>query len=215
MHRVIAGLCILFSIITLYANDDASEATLIAEKGFKKFISSCLSGDAQAYKHFNLGDRDVIEKATLGKPYKLGLISPEKVRTYRSNTKVCDCYKTINTYIFPVLFNGKTKFVLSVEKYTDEGNYKIGSIGSKWLALEIEKVLKKWPSSKGYSIVLMQNLPTQEYAFHIPQKDGFNLTLLSYDVNRNENSYLSLSTIDDVMGFLNTSLDKFAIEGGK
>ena len=67
--------------------------------------------------------------------------------------------------------------MLAVGRSNPSSPVKAGGLGDYLLAKELKALIREWPKSKGYSIVLIMVRPG-EYLFTVPEKDLYNLTLI-------------------------------------
>ena len=199
--------------MTIHGSDKFKEPEMVANNGYQSFISLCIN-DKEARDYFNLGKDDGIESAHLGTPYQLGIINSQTITDPKPGFNIANYYSSINTFLFPVLFNGEIKFMISVEKYSGGDSYKIGSLGFKILSNEITKVLKKWPQKKGYSLLLLQNPESHYYSFHIPEISNSNLTILDHESEQKRIDYSSLNTISQTMKEYSVFLNTIRANGG-
>ena len=128
---------------------------------------------------------------------------------------MCRACMKCRTFYFPVIFNGKIKLILSVDKYKNSDRYAIGSLGYEWLAKELNAIYKKWPGEKGFTPVLYRNPQTRYFSFNIPQKDAANLTIIHAGFSEMRGAYSVLSSLNDAMNEYRELLSKILPSGGE
>lgn len=180
--RIFTALLISLLIsISLYA--DLAEAKQAAQNNYKDFLELCLTSEG-AYSRHRLSSDDDYKTATLGEPYPVELITNESISQYEDGDKVSDILTWNNTYLFPVVFNGEMKLMLTVRKYSKEGNYQIGALGNRSLATQLGYHKKNWEKENGarssYNPTLCLNQDTKCYSIHVPEKDATNLTIIDF-----------------------------------
>lgn len=207
-------LCLLFLIGLFFSLPSAQSkdagAQKIAEQNYRAFLEECI--DDIARKRWNLNAEDNAESAELGTPLPLMQLSPDTILNYKSEGKLESLVSFSNTYLYPVMFNGVIKLIMTVDKFADNDTYEIGSVGHIHLAGEIQNILKHWPQKQGYTPILCMNYQTQTYAFSIPQLDFVNLTVIdphNTDINR----YRRVTAIDHAMLAFRHELDTYLERG--
>ncbi|MDJ0761835.1 MAG: hypothetical protein QNJ97_02505 [Myxococcota bacterium] len=177
-----------------------TRATVVAEQGFRDFLTRALTETTR--KRFDLAPNETAKNATLGSPLRLNVIVPNKVAACRDGKcKSPDALSNpIDTYLFPVKFNGQLKLFMSVDRYKNRDDFEIGSLGYKALARELTTVFKKWPRSQN-AFKLYVCDQAQTYAFSIPELGPDNLTLI--DFSRGDRiKYGELSTMAQTIQIL-------------
>jgi len=176
----------------------AYQATRTAEVELHDFLERALT--PHAMKMYGLEAEDSADNATLGKPLQLHLIDPQKVNSCveLKCVSVDHIALAIETYLFPVKFNGKPKLLISVDRYQGAEHFEIGSLGYRWLARELALIERHWPLREGFTMRLFKSNQGQVYAFSIAEKGSFNLTLIDPN-NTKTNRYQELSTLANVL----------------
>ncbi|MDJ0766323.1 MAG: hypothetical protein QNJ97_25310 [Myxococcota bacterium] len=186
------------------ASQPCQRAVSVAQDGFKDFLDRALTPHAK--KMHALAPQDNSHNAALGRPYLLHEIIPEKVN--RCVNQTCGSPQSLSTpfevYMFPVLFDGDIKLMLTVYKNQKTGEFQIGSLGDKWLARELSAILALWPTGQ-YPLELYKSNQAQTYAFSIPSYATPNLTLIDPE-NRDTADYRKLTPLADVVGVLKTRI---------
>lgn len=191
---------------------DMAEVKAVAQEGYKKILHSF---DAIDRGRFGLSPEDLVEESELGEPFKLGILDSKVIRNYAqyADKNVQDITVEIENYMVPVLFNGVSKFFLTVCKFQGKSSFEIASIGEVPLALKIDNISNSWNRGSATDIVLIQNPESQAYMFHIPSVDETNLTLIDVS-SSSSRSYNSLSTVSTAVGSLLKLLPKAPMYGG-
>lgn len=201
---------ILFFSLALFSQTGQDAAVQVATRGYHQFLNKCLDNEARI--NYGLTENDRVENAELDVPFKLMEIPPSLVTQYRGEENIVSMLTPVETYLFPVTFNGQIKLLMTVDKYEGRDSFEIGSLGYVWLANELGAVLDLWPREKGYNPVLCNNFQTQTYAFHIPEKGASNLTLID-PLSADRRAYATLSSAKETMSVLKVRLAACMIGG--
>lgn len=152
-------------------------AVEVAQAEYRDFLARALTPYAK--KMHGLAAEDGYQNATLGAPYVLHEILPEKVgdcdiEVCESLGELCGHYES---YMFPVFFSGRLKLMMTVFYNRVTGRLEIGSLGDKWLAAELSEILKAW-SEDGARVELYHSPEAGVWAFSVPSHSQPNLTLV-------------------------------------
>ncbi len=204
MKNYIGMFLVLIFGSTLLAQDDADAAKSAAENGFENFLELCLSAE-DAHSRHRLDSSDGVHNASVGEPIAVTQLLAETINSY-DGTAIEECLTWNSTYYVPVMFDGEPKLMLTVRKFSEEGTYEIAALGDGLLVKELSKIETNQRSAS--SLILAFNRDTRLYAFHIPELDSTNLTLVDFSIetSRSTNEYESLSTVSNAMKELQAAL---------
>lgn len=181
MYRLAILVCAITCLISTGWTDDYKDAKNAAQQGYKEFLKGPLANTQFCADNW-LTAQDKVENATLGEPFELYALSPEKIRSYKAGTSVMAIAEKSGIYMFPVLINGNAKLILEVSKY-GEDRFQIGSLGDGFLARELGEITTTY-TKKNLTPVLLSNYQTHAYFFTVPQLGTDNLTQISTDPTR-------------------------------
>lgn len=216
MKKKIIISVLAFMLLALNSHGgDIEDATKVAQDGYQNFLKICLSSDGAMVRH-KLSSGDNYKTAVLGKPYSVELITNESLNGYSSEKGVSDLITDNDTYLFPVIFNGSAKLLLTVRKYSKNGDFQIGALGKRSLARELELHKENWFKEKGerafYNPVLCLNQDLKTYMIHVPEKDGVNLTPIQYG-KREMGSQNQYSGLEETVSSLKEQLMRVVKRG--
>jgi hypothetical protein len=189
---------------TLFAKDDVEAAKMAAKNGYQNFLGLCLSVKDARSRH-RLDSSDGVANATIGEPIAVPQLLAETINNY-DGSNIQECLTWNSTFYVPVLFDGEAKLMLTVRKFSEDGEYKIAALGDGLLVKELALIERKQRFAS--SLILIFNRDTRLYSFHIPEVDSTNLTLVDFsiDSNRSVEEYSSLSTVHSAMEELQAAL---------
>lgn len=211
MNHLKFSVCMLLLWSSLFAYDDAAEAKRAAEKGYYNFLKLCLSAK-DAHKRHRLDNEDNVENAQLGEPIPLVHLTAEKVHAY-SDGSVKDVLTWGSIYYVPVSFRGEEKLMLTVRKFSPDGEYEIAALGDGLLLKQIHAFRSIYRQAE--ELILCFNPDTRTFLFHMPSKDETNLTPVDFTLpsKRRGSEYSTLSTAKDELPALKELLRKRAQRG--
>jgi len=122
-----------------------------AEKGLPTMLDAITDDIAQ---QFGFSGPEELKSASLGTPFQVFTISPEKILGYDGDTPVGDIISATDQWFFPVTVNGAVRTLLLVAKM--DGQWQAVSIGSSGLGQEWETTLRQYDASKGYTHKLVR-----------------------------------------------------------
>ncbi len=207
MKNCLITVVVLALSTTLYAATELESAQVAAQRGYREFLALCLSAEDAHIRH-GLDVDDCVENATLGEAVPVERVTAQSIASYSSGMSVGDLLTWDNTFLVPVKFGGITKLMITVRKYAPNEDYKIGALGNRLLANELNQI-KSQQSSGSSQLVLGYNRETREYLFHLPTMGGNNLTLIDFSTSptRGIMGYATLSSADTVMEVLKRKLE--------
>jgi hypothetical protein len=110
-----------------------------------------------------------------GRPFKVYKILKDTLEKLGEDAPVSRIAKPIDMWEVPILLNGKCVTTFGVWKTSKNPNWHPGIFHGCYK--EWQKVREAWPESEGYHPVIILASAWKRY-FHIPEKDGSNLTPL-------------------------------------
>ena len=159
-----------------FAETAPPEAIAAAEAGLLPFLELITPEDMS---HFGLSPGDKISEAVLGAPFQLYTITPTKLLDAKDDTPVSSLISPTGSWLFPIVLDGKSRAILSVEQM--DGEWQAVTMGRSGLAGEMEKLNGQWPKAKGYEPKLIAIYQAASYFFTIPEQDSENFTPLTFD----------------------------------
>jgi hypothetical protein len=147
--------------------DDAATA---ARCGLAHFFGRAVSDGPEKYG-FGAGER--VDQARVGDPFRLYTITPAALAGYATGDGVSSVLTPTETWFVPVVLGGKIRSILTVDG--TGGDCRAVALGKAPLAVELNKVLKRWPNSSGYEIQLVAVFQANAYFFAVPRLDDRNL----------------------------------------
>lgn len=192
MNRTKSLVTLLLLYVSLFAMDDAAEAQAAAEKGYYNFLKLCLSAEG-AHERHRLAGTESAENASLGDAIPVNHLTAESVDSYSGGT-VKELLAWRSIYYVPVLFDGVPKLMLTVRKFSANGEYEIAALGDGLLMKQIVAIRQKHRAAD--AMILCFNSDIRQFSFHLPSVDETNLTAIRYTLpaERSGNEYEELST---------------------
>ncbi|MCP4600251.1 MAG: hypothetical protein GY847_06915 [Proteobacteria bacterium] len=218
----------LFTIALVYSNQPTHAQNLVkqgykaslqvAEQGFREFLDRALTDTFRA--NHGLTSYKTHETVSLGAPFRLHVITPDKVAACGEQAcKSADDLGTpIDTFFFPVKFNGELRLFMTVDRFKGQSHFEIGSIGYSRLAQEITTVLRKWPRTNNVSPKLYVCDQAYAYLFSIPDQSSPNLTIIDFSSPEKvsyQTRYQTLSTFEQTVSVLRQRIPPSLMEGGE
>jgi len=136
--------------------------------------------------------QDTFKDATLGKPIPVYTIDESDRAKYQSGQPVKPLLKPSDTWVFPVCVEDHVCCMVQVQ-YTGR-DYVPGS-ASKLLGSAWNKIVEKWPESKGYHPCIVVNPEIPGYFFTVPELPMPNMT----DIIRLAGYHPNLSPADVIL----------------
>jgi len=127
------------------------EVIRAAIDGLGPFLEAIPSQDLE---HYGFASSEDLTQATLGKPFKVYTITPDKILTSGQEMKLSSLISPTGLWFFPVVCRGKVRTILTVDFVN--GQWKAVAIGSSRLAKQLETVENKWLESDGYDHQLIR-----------------------------------------------------------
>jgi len=159
-----------------FAETVPTEAIAAAQAGLLSFLEPLTPEDMG---HFGFAPGDKISDAILGTPFQLYTITPSKLLNAEDNTSVSSLISPTGQWFFPIVLNGTSRAILTVEKM--DGEWQAVTMGRAGLAIEMEKLNRQWPKAKGYEPKLIAIYQAASYFFTILEVDSKNFTPLTFD----------------------------------
>lgn len=148
--------------------DDVAKAARI---GLDHYLARAVADGAEKYG-FGPGER--IDQARIGEPFRLYAVAPDALAGYKTGDGVSSIVTPTETWLVPVIRDEKIKAILTVDG--SGGSYRAVALGMAPLAVELNKVLKRWPRSSGYDVRLVAVFQAAAYFFTVPRLGDRNLT---------------------------------------
>ena len=136
---------LIFPASSMSSETAPQEVVQAAMDGLGSFLKAIPTSDL---RHYGFSDKEDLNQATLGKPFRVYTITPDKVLSYTPQMELFSIVSPTNLWFFPVLYRGEVRTILTVDKM--KGKWKAVAIGSSGLARQLKKVEDKWPESEGY-----------------------------------------------------------------
>lgn len=134
-----------FFIIPISAEEIPSEVVNAAQQKLHFFLDAIPDQDLE---YFNFSDKDEIDQAVIGDPFKVYTIKPEEILNYNPDTSVQGIISQTSKWFVPVISKGETRTFLIVDLI--DGEWRAVGIASSGLAKEWASALKTYPSSQGF-----------------------------------------------------------------
>lgn len=153
-HRRVKGtICALWILLTILIlptsgiSDEPAPPAVIqaANDGLGLFLNAI---PPQDISHYGFSSTEEMTHATLGNPFRVYTITPDKIMSYSREMKLSSLLSETNLWFFPVLCRGEVRTLLTVDLM--DGRWKAVAIGSSGLAKELPIAWNKWPRSEGY-----------------------------------------------------------------
>lgn len=148
MVHILSGFLFILLIFPASAisREAAPQAVIQAAiDGLGTFLEAIPSQDLE---HYGFASAEDLTYATLGKPFKVYTITPDKILNYGQDTKLPSVVSPTNRWLFPVICWGKVRTILTVDFV--HGEWRAVAIGRSGLAKQLERIENKWPDSDGY-----------------------------------------------------------------
>jgi len=150
-----------------FRGDDVATA---ARCSLAHFLGRAISDGPEKYG-FVEGER--VDQARVGDPFRLYTITPAALAGYAAGDGVSSVLTPTETWFVPVVLGGKIRSILTVDG--TGGDCRAVALGKAPLAVELNKVLSRWPPSSGYDVQLVAVFQANAYFFAIPRLDDRNL----------------------------------------
>lgn len=174
----------------------------------KKFLPSLDTPGVRA--GFGFDPADNLQSVTLGKPFQILVLLPDTIRKYRSGDDFQHDLVPENNWFFPVLSHARPTCLMSVAKQPDGSwvgdQFGMTRRGQAWAAMSAA-----WPSSKGFTPLLIQSINPGLLMFSIPQFSFPNLTPIDLNRDPAQADYKNLKRADDTFAELknNISMNRY------
>jgi hypothetical protein len=142
---VFALILLIFPASSISREAAPQEVIRAAIDGLRPFLEAIPGQDLE---HYGFASPEELARATLGKPFKVYTITPDKILNYSQEMKLSTVISPTNLWFFPVVYRGKVRTILTVD-FVD-GEWRAVAIGSSGLAKQLERIENKWPESDGY-----------------------------------------------------------------
>lgn len=142
---VFALILLIFPASSLSREAAPQEVIQAAVDGLGPFLEAIPSQDSE---HYGFASTEDLTNATLGKPFKVYTITPDKILNYSQEMELPSLISPTNLWFFPVVYEGKVRTTLTVDFVN--GEWKAVAIGRSGLAKQLERIENKWPESDGY-----------------------------------------------------------------
>lgn len=121
------------------------EVVQAATDGLGSFLKAIPMSDLS---HYGFSPNEDLTQATLGKPFRVYTISPDKILSYETQMELSSIVSPTSLWFFPVLCRGEVRTILTVDRMGEK--WQAVAIGSSGLAGQLKSVKDKWPESEGY-----------------------------------------------------------------
>lgn len=137
-----------YDVWTKEADQEVVEA---AEVGFPRFLEAITDTLLTSY---NFNSREEIQQASLGEPFQVHTILPERIIDYKGGTPILKIVSPTSLWLFPVMSNHQIRALLTVDLIND--TWQATAIGSSGLAAQLSSALRRWPSSDNYDYIIVR-----------------------------------------------------------
>ena len=185
---------ILYSDVGMAGMSEASLVLMAAKRDLPTFFNN-LRPDAKI--RLGLDNDTTLDKIKFGKPYQMNIIQPNSLESISESGNVDLLLEESSQWYIPIKINDQIRSLCIVDKVKDE--WKLVSIGHKPLATEVSKVIKAWPSSKGYTIKLAVSYQTKTVFFTVEQMGRKNLTPLLINKGKKYEHYKNIKEFKDTV----------------
>ena len=185
---------ILYSDVGMAGMSEASLVLMAAKRDLPTFFNN-LRPDAKI--RLGLDNDTTLDKIKFGKPYQMNIIQPNSLESISESGNVDLLLEESSQWYIPIKINNQIRSLCIVDKVKDE--WKLVSIGHKPLATEVSKVIKAWPSSKGYTIKLAVSYQTKTVFFTVEQMGRKNLTPLLINKGKKYEHYKNIKEFKDTV----------------
>ncbi len=159
-----------------FAETAPPEAIAAAQAGLLPFLQPITPEDMS---NFGLAPGDNVSDAILGDPFQLYTITPAKLLDANDDTPVDSLLSPTGRWFFPIVLAGESRAILAVEKMDEE--WQAVTMGMTGLAIEMEKINRQWPKSKGFEPKLIAIYQAACYFFTVPEMGNKNFTPLTFE----------------------------------
>jgi hypothetical protein len=149
------------------------EVVQAAEEGLGPFLDAIPDRDLE---HYGFENQEQLLQATLGKPFRVYTITPDKILNYSREMKLSSLISPTSLWFFPILYRGKARTILTVDSVN--GQWKAVAIGSSGLAMQLEKVENMWPESEGHDHQFIRIFQAKSDLVVVSKKDTSELVPL-------------------------------------
>ncbi len=166
MKTLILVITVLLCMSPLAAEAVTAPADLTdaAKVGLKHFLDLIPAGSRQEYGFSETGSLD---KAYLGDPFNLHVITPDALFSYSEGVPVASILTPIDQWYFPVMMENQIRCFLVVDRM--DGQWEAVSLGYVTLAKFMNQIGLSWPAEKGYNPVLIAVFQAKKYLVLIPE----------------------------------------------
>jgi hypothetical protein len=174
MKSLMISIAILFCLLSM-ANDAMSgpaDITAAAKAGLPTFLARIPAGSMQEY---GFNNNDSLDKACLGDPFNLHVITPDALFSYSEGVPVASILTVIDQWYFPVMIQDQIRCFLIVDRM--EGKWEAVSLGYAALAKFMNQVETEYPAEKGFSPTLIAVFQAKTYLVMIPESGNILLQL--------------------------------------
>jgi len=134
-----------FSIATIaHADVPPHEVKQAAERGLPDFLNAIPREDLERYGFKN---EEELKAATLGEPYRVYTIVPERLASYKEGTKLSALISETNSWYFPVMVEDEARTILTVSLL--EGRWQAVDIGGLALPQQLQMLSARLPTILG------------------------------------------------------------------
>ncbi|MGO9312012.1 MAG: hypothetical protein ACLQDI_04660 [Syntrophobacteraceae bacterium] len=167
MKTLILAITVLLCMSPLAAEAvtaPAADVTDAAKVGLKHYLDLIPAGSRQEYDFSATGSLD---KAYLGDPFNLHIITPDALFSYSEGVPVASILTPIDQWYFPVMMGNQIRCFLVVDRM--DGRWEAVSLGYVTLAKFMNQIRLSWPAEKGYNPVLIAVFQAKKYLVLIPE----------------------------------------------
>jgi len=144
-----------FILIAFAHTSKASEheaATAAASEGLEFWLRAIPKQDLA---HYGFSSEEELERAVLGKPFRVHMIHPEQILDYNDQDLPSVIVPMNNdTWLFPVVVDKRYRTLLTVTEIN--GVFRATGIGSSGLAEQLDAVREEWPRLKADNAKLVR-----------------------------------------------------------
>jgi hypothetical protein len=174
MQKILISLMAIVLLVTVVNAQEASQEIRIAtENGLPAFLSLIPPQERSGY---GFTRDDDLKKAYLGDPFILHTIAPQVLLSYQPGDAVQAVLSKTTQWYFPVMLGQELRAILVVDQM--DGKWKAVSLGYVPLAKQLQRVLEKYPSAKGFHPILIAVFQAKEYFLLVPEENANNLISL-------------------------------------
>ena len=170
-----------------------------AYNGLTPFLKSI---PVQDLVHYGFPAGTGFEDISLGKPYRVHTILPEKLLHYSTNQDIRSLVTTTAMWFFPVLQKGEPRTILTVDLM--DGEWQAVAIGSSGLMEQLYNMEQRWSDRNNYKRILVRVFQARSDIMLVSDGDElsiapFGSAIIALGIEKSDPDAIKLYQVPEIM----------------